>query len=189
MMTTLRSPERSTTAGTKTRRGGAQGWRMLPRFLPSPTPCASWGRWAPVQAGAAAWLDTAPINGPTDSAGSSLCLLPTCSGHRRRPRSLCSTVHFVNFIIDHMDFAPLDIPSFPDMQLGTHPLLSLVCSLSLHPFISSLFIHPPVLVVCSFGHSLQAIWLPFAALREGAGLARGPGSGVREWASIVRPSA
>lgn len=84
-MTTPRSPERGTTAGTAILRGGAQRRRILPRFLPSPTSCASWGRWARAQAGAAAWLDTAPINDPTASSGSSLCLLPTCSGARAPP--------------------------------------------------------------------------------------------------------
>lgn len=57
-----------------------QGWQILPRFLPSPTPCTSEGRWARAQAGSAAWLDTAPINDPTASAGLSLCLFPTCQG-------------------------------------------------------------------------------------------------------------
>lgn len=68
-MTTLRSPERCTMAGTAIRRGGAQRRRILPRFLLSPTSCASWGRWARAQAGAAAWLDTAPINDPRGGSG------------------------------------------------------------------------------------------------------------------------
>lgn len=39
--TTPRSPERGTAGRDQDKMERGQGWRILPRFLPSPTPCAS----------------------------------------------------------------------------------------------------------------------------------------------------
>lgn len=76
VMTTPRSPECSTAAWTRTGLGLSPGAWILLHFLPSLTLPPGGPGLRP--GGIAAWLDTAPINDPTASAGSSLCLLPTC---------------------------------------------------------------------------------------------------------------